>query len=60
MKRHKDEDLEFKDEGVKDVIETKSEFKKRGGKDNGIKPSTDKNSDEAGEASKSKFNLKER
>ena len=50
-----DEDEEFKDEHVKDVIKTKEVFKKRGKKYKGLKPSShNTDADKADEASKLK------
>ena len=57
-----DDEKEFKGESVKDVIKTKNEFKKRGGKDKGLQPSSHNTdaykADEADEASKSKYESK--
>ena len=55
MKMRTDKEGEFKVESIKDVIKTKNEFKKRGRKDNGLKPSShNTDANKAGEASKSK------
>ena len=55
MKMWTDEEAEFMDESVKDVIKTKNEFKKKERKDKGLKPSSNNtDADEADETSKSK------
>ena len=55
MKMRTDEEEEFMDESVKDVIKTTNKFKKRRRKDKGLKPfSHNTEVDKADEASKSK------
>ena len=53
MKMHRDDDEEFRDERVKDIIKTTNNFMKRGKKDNGLKSSSDNTV--ANEASKSMY-----